>query len=101
MGDEVTAGYRVDLPAMAVAAGRLDEAADEVRAAAGVVAETAGGDLGPGGLAAALSAVTDGWAARLVAAQEAMAATAAGVRAAADTYAEADDAGADGLRHGG
>ncbi|WP_447003207.1 type VII secretion target [Saccharothrix isguenensis] len=84
-------GFRVDPDALTAFAGRLDEAADEVGAAASTV-EGPLGDLGPEGVTEAVGQLVAEWARTLrgvrldVVADE--------VRAAAETYHQADE-----LRH--
>lgn len=84
-------GYRVEPDALTAFAGRLDEAADELGAAASTV-EGPLGDLGPEGVTEAVEQLAAEWARTLRGA--ALDASADGVRAAAETYRQADE-----LRH--
>lgn len=93
--------YRVDVDAMTAVAGRLDDAADEVMAATEILAEGAGEDLGPGGVTEEAGALTESWTARLSAVHADLAAGAAGVLAARDSYLDVDEAAAAELNRGG
>jgi uncharacterized protein YukE len=84
-------GYRVGPDALTAFAGRLDEAADEVRAAASTVEEPLG-DLGPEGVTEAVEQLVAEWARTLRGVE--LDAVADEVRAAAETYRQADE-----LRH--
>jgi hypothetical protein len=97
----MTDRYRVDADAMTAAAGRLDEAAEDVRAAAELLAEGAGDDLGPGGVTEEAGGLTEAWTARLSAVHEQVASGAAGVRAARDAYLDVDDVVTGELNRGG
>ncbi|GAA3462430.1 hypothetical protein ACFFSW_36930 [Saccharothrix longispora] len=84
-------GFRADPDELAAFAARLDEAGDEVRAAAAGLAEPAG-DLGPEGLTEAVEHLVAEWARVLAGADPAAEADA--LRAAGDAYRQADE-----LRH--
>ncbi|MFD0200981.1 MULTISPECIES: WXG100 family type VII secretion target [Saccharothrix] len=84
-------GYQVDPEALTAFAGRLDEAADEVRAAASTLAEPPG-DLGPEGVTEAVEQLAAEWAGVLRGVE--LAAMADSVRTAGETYRQADE-----LRH--
>jgi uncharacterized protein YukE len=84
-------GYRVEPDALTAFAGRLDEVADEVRAAASTV-DGPVGDLGPEGVTEAVEQLVAEWARTFRGLR--LDAEADGVRAAAETYRQADE-----LRH--
>ena len=84
-------GYLVDPEALTAFGGRLDEAADEARAAASSLEEPLG-DLGPEGVTEAVEHLVAEWA-RVLRGVE-LDALADGVRAAGETYRQADE-----LRH--
>ncbi|ONI90185.1 hypothetical protein ALI22I_12715 [Saccharothrix sp. ALI-22-I] len=84
-------GYRVDPDALTAFAGRLDEAADEARAAASTLEEPVG-DLGPEGVTEAVEQLVAGWARTLRGVE--LDAVADELRSAGDTYRQADE-----LRH--
>ncbi|MGM1059963.1 hypothetical protein [Saccharothrix sp. Mg75] len=84
-------GFSADPAALAAFAGRLDEAADEVRAAAALLAEPVG-DLGPEGVTEAVEHLVAEWS-RVLSGLD-LAADADEVRAAGETYRRADE-----LRH--
>ncbi|MFI9010613.1 hypothetical protein ACIGNX_25590 [Actinosynnema sp. NPDC053489] len=84
-------GYLVDPDELTAFAGRLEEAADEVRAAAAAVGEPPG-DLGPEGVAEAVARLVAEWAEVLRGVE--LDAMADALRAAGETYRQADE-----LRH--
>jgi uncharacterized protein YukE len=81
-------GYRVDPDALTAFAGRLEETADEVRAAASTVAQPVG-DLGPEGVTEAVERLVAEWARTLRGVE--LDAVADAVRAAGETYRQADE----------
>jgi uncharacterized protein YukE len=85
-------GYQVDPDALDAFARRLDEVADDVRAAASTVDEPPG-DLGPEGVTEAVEQLVAEWARALRGVE--LDAVADAVRAAGETYRQADE-----LRHG-
>ncbi|WP_367137643.1 WXG100 family type VII secretion target [Saccharothrix sp. HUAS TT1] len=87
----MSGGYRVDPDVLTAFAGRLDEVADEARAAASTVAEPPG-DLGPEGVTEAVEHLVAEWARALRGVG--LDAVADEVRAAGETYRRADE-----LRH--
>lgn len=87
----MSAGYRVDPDALTAFAGRLDETADEARTAASVVEQPVG-DLGPEGVTEAVGRLVAEWARTLRGVE--LDAVADAVRAAGETYRQADE-----LRH--
>ncbi|GAB3009580.1 WXG100 family type VII secretion target [Saccharothrix stipae] len=87
----MSGGYLVDPDALTAFAGRLDEAADEVRAAGSTVAQPPG-DLGPEGVTEAVEQLVVEWA-RVLRGVE-LDAVANALRAAGETYRQADE-----LRH--
>jgi uncharacterized protein YukE len=91
--------YSADLPAMTAAAGRLDAASDELRAAASLLDEGVDGDLGQG-VTAAVDALADGWSRRLRVVEAEQIAMTADLGAAMDAYVEAEQAAATELRRG-
>lgn len=97
----MTNEYRVDADAMTAAAGRLEEAADEVRAATEILADGCGDDLGPGGVTEAASDLTEAWTARLSAVHVDVASAATSVRAARDGYLDVDESVSAELNRGG
>ncbi|MFE2753087.1 hypothetical protein ACFXGA_13930 [Actinosynnema sp. NPDC059335] len=84
-------GYLVDPDALTAFAARLDEAADELRAAASAVGQPLG-DLGPEGVTEAVERLVAEWADALRGVE--LDAVADGLRAAGETYRQADE-----LRH--
>jgi hypothetical protein len=84
-------GYQVDPDALVAFAGRVDEVADEVLAAASTV-EQPPGDLGPEGVTEAVEQLVAEWARALRGLEPTALADA--VRAAGETYRQADE-----LRH--
>lgn len=84
-------GYLVDPDALTAFAARLDEAADELRAAASTVGQPLG-DLGPEGVTEAVERLVAEWADALRGVE--LDAVADGLRAAGETYRQADE-----LRH--
>ena len=84
-------GYQVDPDALAAFAGRLDEVADEVRAAAATL-EEAPGDLGPEGVTEAVERLAAEWVGVLRGVE--LEAVGDALRAAGETYRQADE-----LRH--
>ena len=93
--------YRADADAMTALAGGLDLAADQVRAAAELLAAGADDGLGPGGLAEAVGELTGVWQGRLQSVQSDVAATALDVRSARDAYLDADASVSGELNRGG
>ncbi len=84
-------GYLVDPDALAAFARRLDEAADEVRAAAAEL-EVPPGELGPEGVTEAVEQLVAEWARTLRGVE--LDAMADALRASGETYRQADE-----LRH--
>ena len=87
----MSGGYQVDPDALAEFAVRLDEVADEVRAAAATLGEPTG-DLGPEGVTEAVDRLAVEWAGVLRGVE--LDAVADALRAAGETYRQADE-----LRH--
>lgn len=87
----MSAGYQVDPDALTAFASRVDEAADEVRAAASTLEEPSG-DLGPEGVTEAVEQLVAEWAGVLRGVE--LDALADALRAAGETYRQADE-----LRH--
>ncbi|MER5263027.1 hypothetical protein ABTZ99_13260 [Actinosynnema sp. NPDC002837] len=87
----MSGGYQVEPDALAAFAGRLDEVADEVRAAAAAL-EQPSGDLGPEGVTEAVDRLAAEWAGVLRGVELDVVADA--LRAAGETYRQADE-----LRH--
>ncbi len=83
---------------MTAAAGRLDDAAGELRAATAVLDVGAGGDLGPAGITAAVDSLTQRWTGRVRVVDADLTVAATDVGAARDAYLDADRAAAVGLR---
>ena len=90
-GSDGRAGYLVDPDALAASAARLGEAADEARTAATALEEPVG-DLGPEGVTEAVEHLAAEWA-RVLRGLE-LPVLSDGLRAAAETYRQADE-----LRH--
>ncbi len=84
----MTGGYQVDPDELTAFAGRLDESAEEVRAAADSVREPLG-DLGPEGVTRAAELLMAEWA-RVLRDVE-LDAVADGLRAVGETYRRADE----------
>ncbi|PRY44553.1 hypothetical protein [Umezawaea tangerina] len=84
----MTGGYRVDPDELTAFAGRLDESAEEVRAAAAALEEPLG-DLGPEGVTRAVELLVAEWAAVLR--DVGLDAVADGLRAVGETYRRADE----------
>lgn len=84
----MTGGYEVDPDELTAFAGRLDESADEVRAAAASVREPVG-DLGPEGVTRAVELLMAEWA-RILRGVE-LEAVADGLRAVGETYRRVDE----------
>lgn len=86
--------YRADADAMTAVAGGLDEAAEQARAAADVLAGDwygPGADgYGPGGLAEAVGELTGVWQGRLTSVFVEVSTAAGHVRSARDAYLDAD-----------
>jgi uncharacterized protein YukE len=87
----MSGGYQVDPDALGAFAGRLDEVADEVRAAAATL-EQPSGDLGPEGVTEAAEQLAAEWVGVLRGIE--LDAVADALRAAGETYRQADE-----LRH--
>ncbi|QQQ74521.1 WXG100 family type VII secretion target [Saccharothrix sp. 6-C] len=87
----MSGGYQVDPDELAAFAGRLDEVSDEVRATASAL-EQPSGDLGPEGVTEAVDRLVAEWAAVLRGVE--LDAVADALRAAGETYRQADE-----LRH--
>jgi uncharacterized protein YukE len=87
----MSGGYQVDPDALTAFASRVDEVADEVRAAASTLEEPTG-DLGPEGVTEAVEQLVAEWAGVLRGVE--LDALADGLRAAGETYRQADE-----LRH--
>ncbi|MFT7838945.1 WXG100 family type VII secretion target [Saccharothrix sp. BKS2] len=81
-------GYRVDPDTLTAFAARLDETADEVRAAASSLEDPVG-DLGPEGITEAVDHLVAEWA--RVLRGVGLDVVADGLRAAGDSYREADE----------
>ncbi|MGW4059264.1 type VII secretion target [Amycolatopsis sp. NPDC004747] len=91
-------GFHVDPVALDALALRLEDTADEYRAAAAALeAPEAPGGLGPAPVSAALTALTGAWSGSIRAVQTDFADAAAGVRAAATAYRATDAAAAEEL----
>ncbi|XVS62552.1 WXG100 family type VII secretion target [Actinosynnema sp. CA-299493] len=87
----MSGGYQVDPDELAAFAGRLDEVADEVRAVASAL-EQPSGDLGPEGVTEAVDQLVAEWAGVVRGVE--LDAVADALRAAGETYRQADE-----LRH--
>ncbi|MGW5723795.1 hypothetical protein ACWEVP_47050 [Amycolatopsis sp. NPDC003865] len=88
-------GFHADPAALDALALRLDDVAEEYRAAA--VSLSPPEDLGPGPVSAALTALTGEWSGRIRAVERDFTAAAADVRTAAKAYRETDAAAAEEL----
>ncbi|MEC3976721.1 hypothetical protein [Amycolatopsis sp. H20-H5] len=97
----MTGGYHADPDELLALAGRLEEVAGELRAAACSLGGATAGELGPAGIPAALAGLTGAWSGRLRSVDTEFGSAVAGVRAAAKAYADAEERAAGELRHGG
>jgi hypothetical protein len=91
-------GYQADPVEMASAAARLADSAEEVQTAAVALGEGAGGDLGPGGVTAAVDQLMVALAARLRAVSVDLAVAGQDIRTSHDLYVAAEEAAAVELR---